>query len=175
MAGMMRPRDRGMKRPFQNQGRPVMGGQPKYGALMTSFMNYQDPNIGGEQPASVMGGYDQGTTMEKTKRNDWLNTLDPMMKMKAMNRMGYWSGGERVKAPRVGAAAPSQSWMNQLGDGSGGTWQYQDPSTGAYAGMVNLRDDSTGQAASYDPLRGGSTSRVGRIRRRGGTTGGMVY
>lgn len=92
--------------------------------------------------------YNAGSTMDQIARNSWLNTLSEEDKMRAMNQMGYWSGGAPVKTPRI-PAPPLKGYDTP------GSYQIQLPN-GAYAGMVNVPEQ--GQPV-WDPLRARPTNR----------------
>ncbi len=94
---------------------------------------YQSSNIAGEQPAGVAyGGYNQGSTLDQIKRNEYLNTLPVDVRAMVMNRMGYWTGGVPVRPG--GMKAPSKAYMNALGLKPGETYQFNQ--NGVYTGQV---------------------------------------
>jgi hypothetical protein len=126
-------------------------GKPNFRAQGTAYV---DPNISGVQPTGdLFGAYNSGSTMDQVRRNDWLNSLSEMDKMRAMNRMGYWTGGQKVRPPDY---TPTQAYMNQLGLKPGET--YTPEINGAYAGAITA--DQSGNI-SWTPLQGVSAGAPG--------------
>jgi hypothetical protein len=129
---------------------------PRVGAARTSPRPDIGPGVGlgpNSPFAQVAGAYNEGTSAEQTARNEYLNTLavgGP--REQAMNKMGYWTGGERVRPPAM--ARPNQEWLNATMEnvGPGSIYQYQDPATGAFAGIIT---GGGGEPAQWQGLRAG--------------------
>lgn len=112
------------------------------------------------QPPSPWGAgnaYDSGDTMQRTARNEYLNTLavgGP--REQAMNQMGYWNGGTpfdptSVRGTGINRFNRQNANANaQTGDFSAaGTYQMMDPGNHGYIGMTQVGDDGSAQ---YNPL-----------------------
>lgn len=76
-----------------------------------------------EYPEGVLpGAFDSGSTAEQTARNSWIGSLSPEEGARAMNAMGYWSGGVPQEArPYSGSTPeflnPGEQWMAQQAGG----------------------------------------------------------
>lgn len=135
-------------------------------------------NLGMPQmPPSPWGagnGYNMGTSMEQTARNEYLNTLAVGGEREAaMNAMGYWNGGTPFN-PTDYRGQGYNKFGNANASGVNGTYDspgiYQQMNAGntGYLGAATIGDEGTGSYQSFIPGGGG------RIKRRGGTTGGYI-
>ena len=186
-----RPQQRPGGFPQQSGGMPGMKqpGGPDYFGQLNAFQ----PDISGEQPGPISQGWggaggDLGT-MGMIKVNSWLNTFqDPAERARAMNGIGYFNQGNpfdpasargsgmnrfnrqnaQANEQTGGYSAPG-TYLHQSGGYGAPQGQAPDMNFGGYIGATNVAE---GGAAQYTPLapRGG-----GRIKRRGGTFGGMSY
>ena len=187
MAGARRPTNRGPQRPQGMPQHPQIGGTPKG---MDMGFRVQGPGMGGgrkvqrrpnapggmpqqpsfQVPQEFLGGYDQGDTQQRIARNEYLNTL-PVggQREQAMNQMGYWNGGTPY-TPEVdrGFNRAMRSQTAAGGYDAPGIYQQMDPANRGYVGAATIGDDGTGTYQTFAPNHG-------RFRRRGGTTGGMIY
>jgi len=135
------------KKPTPKAG-PGVGGGKRGQALKASAAAYVSPNIGGVQPTGdLYGAYDSGDSMMQTKRNEWLNTLDVATRARAINQMGYWTGGVPTKTPKV-----SDKTLAAYGKGNtyAGTYQYES-SPGVVSGEVTV--DANGNVTSTNAFR----------------------
>src|SRR4030095_12625442 len=149
------------------RGKSNMANKPKPGVGLgqNALTNFDTSGfIAGDAPTASFGAYNSGTTMQQTIRNTWLNTLDVNTRARVMNKMGYWTEGNRV-TPRTlnkqEVAYYKAMAADVLKGSPGGMYQPQD-ANGAFIGTFTLGADGK---VKFDSLgkRGG---------KKGGKNGG---
>lgn len=136
---------------------PGIGGGALGQRLAASAAAYVPTGIGGTQPPPgvVFGAHDSGSTMEQTIRNQWLNTLSLEERSRAMNQMGYWSGGVPQATPKTWTGSTPEN----LGEGQ----QWLAQNNGVYYGIFTGHGE--GVAPTYSALRADSAQSEGGRRR----------
>lgn len=123
--------------------------------------------------------YDSGSTMQKTIRNKFLESLDVQDRGRVANHMGYFTGGERVNAPQGGfqwtGSLPElqngQTWMAQNNGVNYGSYSRGDDGNYSWDPIGDRAGAYGVQPGTTDPMRtktpyGGGFIRRGRMRRR---------
>lgn len=137
------------------------------------------PNLGmPEMPPSPWGAgnaYNSGTTAEQTARNEYLNTLDVGgPREAAMNQMGYWNGGTPFQASDYRGQGYNKfgnaNAANANAYDSPGIYQQMNADNTGYLGVNNVTGEPGALQGDYQSF----IPQGGRIKRRGGTTGGYI-
>lgn len=152
--------------PNRKPRKPATPGQSISRAAANKFVS---PNIGGEQPTGdVFGAYDSGTTLDKIRRNEYLNTLDVETRARVMNKMGYWTGGVRTNP---GLVTPDKAWLKAIGSSLQPGQKYQPQKDGTFLGTVTKTANGKIQwePAGRGKARGGKKGANSGGRTAGGT------
>src|SRR4030095_8908234 len=156
------------------RGKSNMANKPKPGVGLgqNALTNFDTSGfIAGDAPTASFGAYNSGTTMQQTIRNTWLNTLDVNTRARVMNKMGYWTEGNRV-TPRTlnkqEVAYYKAMAADVLKGSPGGMYQPQDAS-GAVIGAFTLGADGK---VKFDSLGKRGGKKGGKNGGNGGGSGG---